>query len=409
MNDHRVTTIGQGIPLRVISSDMTVGILTAIATTGKVFQFRIADFGDGNSHVKPSDIILYDGNAFTICTDPAIFEEQPEILTVRCVYDDGFLAEYSNMTQEWKTVASSSTDLRAGMTIAYFPFSKTFRVLEEKPIPRLDSSNETNAGSFRIHEQSTLHYSDFGGYPQLVHRIATLFDVQFKKRKFLQQIGVKPLTGLLFTGDPGTGKTFLGRIIASEVDVPFYLISGPEVITKWVGDSEDTLRKIFKEAQEQQGGAIIFFDEIDSLAAARQNNPDQHDTRLIGQLLTLMDGFSEKSKVMVIASTNRAAALDPALKRSGRFDRFEVFGLPDVEDRIDILIKSGRNMSHADMPIEEIALQTEGFSPADLCEIWSEAGQYAAAEERDTIQGEDFIEGFLKVSTSRVRKEECSR
>lgn len=339
-----------------------------------------------------------------LCPESTVFEEEPEILTVRRVYANDFLAENSTLSLVLRS-KKDDIELHEGMTVAYWPFSKAIKVLEPQPIPRLDLYAEKDPETFRSKERGRLHYSDFGGYTDLVDRVAELFDVQFNKRNYLDQTGVKPLTGMLFVGEPGVGKTFLGQIIASEVGAAFYLINGPEIVTKWVGDSESILRKIFEDAERQTNGAIIFFDEIDSLAPSRQGNSNQHDTRLVGQLLSLMGGYNESSKVFVIASTNRASDLDPALKRSGRFDRFEVFGLPVVEDRVKILLTSGQKIKHTDVPIEDVAVKTEGYSSADLCEIWSEAGQYAASEERGIITAEDFMEGFRRVTIARSSKE----
>ena len=251
-----------------------------------------------------------------------------------------------------------------------------------------------------------LTFADFGGYPEVVARARELLDSQILHRDKLELIGARSAKGILFSGPPGTGKTHLARIIAQHTKAEFFLVSGPSIISKWVGDSEDTLRKIFDAAAESVSGhAIIFFDEIDSIAERRTGNSHEMSKRLVAQLLTLMDGFNKKTgNIIVIASTNRAETLDPALMRPGRFDWEIEFGMPTTEDRRQILLAGARNHRVADtLPLTEVAIATEGWAAAELSLIWAEAALFTVNEERDRINAEDIARAYERVA-SRPRR-----
>lgn len=213
----------------------------------------------------------------------------------------------------------------------------------------------------------------------------------------------------MFTGPPGTGKTHLARIIAHEAKAHFTLISGPEIVSKWVGDSEDILRRLFDAARSSTlGKAIIFFDEIDSIAERRTSESHESSKRVVAQLLTLMDGLDDHSKgVMVIAATNRVETLDPALLRPGRFDWEIQFGMPTRDDRLKVLEVGSRRLSVAkDLPLAEIAALTEGWSAADVSSLWTEAAHVAAGERRGQIAGEDLARAFERVNARPRRSHE---
>jgi len=249
-------------------------------------------------------------------------------------------------------------------------------------------------------------FDDFGGYPDVVSRARQLIDTQMLRRAELEKIRARPVKGVLFTGPPGTGKTHLARIIAQESGAAFFLVSGPTIVSKWVGDSEDTLRRIFEAATGNSNErAIIFFDEIDSIAERRGGDTHEASRRLVAQLLTLMDGFDKKgSNTVVIAATNRADALDPALTRPGRFDWEIEFGMPTLEDRYHILRVGARRVKTCgEMPFEDLAFLTEGWSAAALSSIWVEAGLLAAAERRSAITPEDAAQAFERTA-SRPRR-----
>ena len=252
-----------------------------------------------------------------------------------------------------------------------------------------------------------LTFEDFGGYPAIVKRARELIETQLRKREKLREIGAKPVKGVLFTGLPGTGKTHLARIIAKECGANFYHIDGPSIVGKYFGDSEKALRGIFAHARQSGKPSIIFFDEIDSIAANRAENTHEASNMLVIQFLTLMDGFNkEDDNIVVLATTNREAALDPALRRPGRFDWTIEFTVPTFEDRRSILILQAKRYKCVDeiSPefLEEVANETKNWLPVDLGALWDEAALIAVGEGRNKIHVEDMVIAFEQID-SRVR------
>lgn len=279
------------------------------------------------------------------------------------------------------------------------------RVLADRPLPRVEIALDEpfEAASMRKQPSETPSYDDFGGYEAIKDKTKELIEFPLKYHEQLTKIGARSIKGVLFTGDSGTGKTMLGRIIANQAQATFYRVSGPEIVSKWVGSSEDALRKIFIDAQANQP-SIIFFDEIDSVAPRRGDDSHESSRRLVGQLLTLMDGF-DKDNIMVIATTNRPQDLDDALRRSGRFDWQIHFPYPDRADRESILTASARDLHTADdLPHALIAEKTPGWSPADLVAIWTDAALLAVSERRDCINAEDYFGGYERIARQREVK-----
>lgn len=206
---------------------------------------------------------------------------------------------------------------------------------------------------------------------------------------------------MLFTGPSGTGKTLLARIIANHADATFYAINGPEILSKWYGQSEEVIRGIFEDAK-RRNRAIIFFDEIDSLASQRGDDSHEASRRLVGQLLSLMDGFSRDTNVMVIGTTNRPQDIDSALRRPGRFDWQVHFPIPNREDREEILQTSSRKLQVGEeLPHSWVAEKTESWTPAELAAIWTEAALLAVSDERTLLMMEDYLGGFERVARQR--------
>lgn len=306
----------------------------------------------------------------------------------------------------WVTVPTASVSYTVGNTVEVKVSKGVLRVLSDAPIKLIDlpAIDETVINNFKIpfNERSKLTFDDFGGLQEVVNRAKQLIEVSLKNKRLLQDIGSTPIKGVLFTGEPGTGKTMLARIIANNTNSAFYEIKGPEIVSKWYGQSEEILRKIFQDAQNEEQ-AIIFFDEIDSIAGQRDSESHEASRRIVAQLLTLMDGFSSNDNIVVIATSNRPQDIDVALRRPGRFDWEIKFPLPNYDDRVLILQTISRQRkTSGKMPHEYIAKKTNGWSAADLKAIWVEAALLAVEEKRGKIIVEDYIGGFERVKHQKM-------
>ena len=207
--------------------------------------------------------------------------------------------------------------------------------------------------------------------------------------QLFKTIGVKPPKGILLYGPPGSGKTLIARAVANETGAYFFLINGPEIMSKLAGESESNLRKAFEDA-EKNAPAIIFIDEIDSIAPKREKTQGEVERRIVSQLLTLMDGLKTRAHVIVIAATNRPNSIDPALRRFGRFDREVDIGVPDDIGRLEILRIHTKNMKLDDkVDLETIAKETHGYVGADLAALCTEAALQCIREKMDVIDFED--------------------
>ncbi len=313
---------------------------------------------------------------------------------------------------EWVAVPTrADPPYEVGNTVEAKDSHGVVEVLAEEPLRSFDFTKDEGIDGSTFKEKTPdqragkrATFEDFGGLQTVVERARDLVEVPLKYRDALSEIGARPIKGVLFTGPPGTGKTMLARIIAREAESAFYPISGPEVLTKWFGESEETLRKIFDAASSEKEGAIIFFDEIDSVASARGSTSHEASRSVVAQLLTLMDGFKPSTNVIVIAATNRPGDIDPALRRPGRFDWEIEFPQPDEQDREEILRASARRLTKDDdLSHAFVARESRGWSAADLAAIWSEAALVAAKDGRRKISDEDYLIGFEKVEEQRRR------
>jgi len=216
-------------------------------------------------------------------------------------------------------------------------------------------------------------YEDIGGLKNEVQKVREMIELPLRHPEIFDRIGIEAPKGVLLHGPPGTGKTLLAKAVASETNANFYSISGPEIMSKFYGESEERLREIFKEAEEN-APSIIFIDEIDSIAPKREEVSGDVEKRVVSQLLTLMDGIQSRGKLVVIGATNRPNAIDPALRRPGRFDREIDIGIPDEQGRLDILQIHTRGMPLTeDVNLDSIAKVTHGFVGADLEALSKEA------------------------------------
>ncbi len=216
-------------------------------------------------------------------------------------------------------------------------------------------------------------YEDIGGLRTEVSRVREMIELPLRHPELFDRLGVEAPKGVLLHGPPGTGKTLLAKAVASETNANFHAISGPEIMSKFYGQSEENLRDIFTQAQEN-APSIIFIDEIDSIAPKRDEVTGEVERRVVAQLLSLMDGLQTRGKVVVIGATNRPNSLDPALRRPGRFDREIEIGIPDRDGRLEILQIHARNVPLAkDVKLKELSEVTHGYVGADLAALVKEA------------------------------------
>ncbi|XP_062569757.1 transitional endoplasmic reticulum ATPase-like [Saccostrea cucullata] len=272
-----------------------------------------------------------------------------------------------------------------------------FKVIETDPNPYCIVAPDTvihceGEPVKREEEEEALNevgYDDIGGCRKQLAQIKEMVELPLRHPQLFKAIGVKPPRGILLYGPPGTGKTLIARAVANETGAFFFLINGPEIMSKLAGESESNLRKAFEEA-EKNSPAIIFIDELDAIAPKREKTHGEVERRIVSQLLTLMDGLKQRAHVIVMAATNRPNSVDGALRRFGRFDREVDIGIPDATGRLEILRIHTKNMKLAeDVDLEQVAQETHGHVGADLAALCSEAALQQIREKMDLIDLED--------------------
>ncbi|HEX4206505.1 MAG TPA: CDC48 family AAA ATPase [Ktedonobacteraceae bacterium] len=241
-----------------------------------------------------------------------------------------------------------------------------------------------------------ISYEDIGGLGKELQRIREMIELPLKYPAVFDRLGVEPPKGVLLYGPPGTGKTLIARAVAAETNAAFFIINGPEIINKLYGESESKLRGIFQEAQKR-APSIIFIDELDALAPKRAETGGEVERRIVGQLLALMDGLNSRGQVVLIGATNQPNALDPALRRPGRFDREIALRVPDVRGRTEILHIHSRDAALAnDIDFARLAQLTPGFVGADLEALCREAAMNAL---RRVLPHIDYQSGYIPYET----------
>ncbi|WP_406660110.1 CDC48 family AAA ATPase [Methanolobus sp. ZRKC3] len=235
-------------------------------------------------------------------------------------------------------------------------------------------------------------YEDIGGLGTEIQRVREMIELPLKHPELFQRLNIEPPKGIILYGPPGTGKTLIAKAVANESRANFLYVAGPEIMGKYYGESEERIRKIFEEAEED-APSIIFIDEIDSIAPKRQNVTGEVERRVVAQLLTMMDGLEERGQVVIIGATNRVDAIDPALRRPGRFDREIEIGVPDKEDRLEILqihtrgVPLGEDVD--DDFMDYLATHTQAFVGADMLSLVQEAAMRSLRRALPDINLED--------------------
>ncbi|ELZ41395.1 ATPase AAA [Halorubrum saccharovorum DSM 1137] len=254
--------------------------------------------------------------------------------------------------------------------------------ISEVAAEELTDRSEAGDGSG---EGPDVTYEDIGGLDDELEQVREMIELPMRHPELFKRLGIDPPKGVLLHGPPGTGKTLIAKAVANEIDANFHTISGPEIMSKYYGESEEKLREVFEEASEESP-AIIFMDELDSIAPKREEAGGDVERRVVAQLLSLMDGLEERGEVVVIGATNRVDAIDPALRRGGRFDREIEVGVPDREGRKEILQVHTRNMPLVEeIDLDEYADNTHGFVGADLESLAKESAMHALRRIRPEI------------------------
>ena len=302
-----------------------------------------------------------------------------------------------------------------------------FRIISIKPaeICLVKSSTTLSINETTVDEIAPgipyITYEDIGGLDGEIQQVREMVELPLKHPELFNRLGIDPPKGVLLRGPPGCGKTLLAKAVANESQAHFISINGPEVMSKFYGESEKKLRSLFKEAEEKSP-SIIFIDEIDAIAPKRENVTGEVERRVVAQLLALMDGLESRGRVIIIGATNRPNAVDPALRRPGRFDRELEIKVPGEKGRLEILQIHTRKMPmDEDVSLNEIARVTHGYVGADIASLVRETGMYAIrrylpeinleAEEIDPekldlmfVTSSDFDSAFKEIIPSGIRE-----
>ena len=325
---------------------------------------RIDGLGRNNSGIAIGDTI-------TVRKIKAVAAEKVVVAPLEAIppIDERYLAD-----------ALESVPLIKGdnVMVPYFGGRLTFQVIGVTPAA--DAVLVTQKTVFHIAEKGeTLRgvpqvtYEDIGGLTDEIKKVREMIELPLRHPEIFEKLGIEAPKGVLLYGPPGTGKTLLAKAVAGETNAHFISLSGPEIMGKYYGESEEKIREIFSQAEEN-APSIIFIDEIDSIAPKRDEVSGEVEKRIVSQLLTLMDGMKSRGKVVVIAATNRPDSIDPALRRPGRFDREIEIGIPDTEGRFDILSIHTRGMPIDEkVDLKQISKITHGFVGADLEVLSKEA------------------------------------
>ncbi len=311
--------------------------------------------------------------------------------------------------------------------IALMGGSVPFMVISTNPVEPVVISDKTEVvvktepvSESEVIATTRVTYEDVGGLDEELKRVREMIELPLKHPKLFERLSIEPPKGVLLHGPPGTGKTWIAKAVANEAGANFLSVQGPEIMSKYYGQSEEKLREKFEEAKDQSP-SIIFIDELDSIAPKRDDVKGEVERRVVAQLLTLLDGLTQRGETIVIAATNRVDAIDPALRRPGRFDREIEIGLPDRNGRKEILQIHTRGMPVAnDVELANLSEFTHGFAGADLESLVKEAAMRALRRylpeiemgepipsevlEKMEVKEKDFLEALREIEPSSLRE-----
>jgi len=316
------------------------------------------------------------------------------VATAEEITDDGVVVKQHGNNQEVLTELPPQFDdgLEAGDRVA---INDSFSIQD-----RLDAETDARAQAMEVDESPEVTYDDIGGLDEQIREVREAVEEPLVNAAQFAEVGIDPPSGVLLHGPPGTGKTMLARAVANQTDATFIKMAGSELVRKFIGEGARLVRDLFELASEREP-AIIFIDEIDSIAAKRTESKTSGDAevqRTMMQLLSEMDGFEERGEIRIIAATNRFDMLDRAILRPGRFDRLIEVPEPDAEGRERILEIHTRDMKLADdLDFATLSETTAGFSGAELASLATEAGMFAIRDGRTEVRLEDFEDAFEKV------------
>jgi len=368
------TSIGEFVKLKRADVKEAEAVTIAPARTGIIIRVQGSDFQQNllMRPVKSGDVII---------PNPVVKRERSD------VFEDFFDMDIRDM---------------------FFPSfgEEKFVIINTKPrgIVRITEATEIEMlekAAKPIEETGVpgVTYEDIGGMHEEVRKVREMIELPLKHPELFERLGIEPPRGVLLYGPPGCGKTLLAKAVATESGASFFSINGPEFMSKWYGQSEQNLRKVFEDA-EKSAPSIIFIDEIDAIAPKREEVTGEVERRVVSQLLTLMDGLKSRGKVVVIAATNRVNAIDPALRRGGRFDREIEVGIPDKKGRKEIFQVHTRSMPLKDVDIDKLSEMTYGYVGADISALCKEAAMHTLrrvlAESGEIKKDEPLPEEFLK-------------
>ncbi|MEM0471218.1 MAG: AAA family ATPase, partial [Candidatus Anstonellales archaeon] len=241
-------------------------------------------------------------------------------------------------------------------------------------------------------QKPNVKWEQVGGLKKVKEELKEIIHYSLNNPEIMERFGLTPIRGVLLYGPPGTGKTLLAKAAATEANANFIVINGPEVFSKWVGESEKNVREVFKKAR-QTAPCIIFIDEIDAIASTRSSDEAESvERKVVNALLTEMDGIKNNRRILIIGATNRIDIIDPALLRPGRFDRKIEIGIPNREERLEILkIHTQKMPLDSDVKLEQLVDMMENYTGADISDVAREAAMNALRANADKVKQEHFI------------------